>query len=91
LLRFRATAGNTEPASGKGMSVFADLWVIVDGQVRFRRREINGCNGAIPVVIPLRDTDRFLTLAVTDGGNGAGYDWVIFGDPQLDVMQVESP
>ena len=71
LVRFRATAGNTEPASIKGELVSADLWVLVDGQERFRRREINGCNGAFPVVVPFGDNDRFLTLASTDGGNGS--------------------
>ena len=36
LLRFRAMTGNTETASEQGMAVFADLWVLVDGQVRFQ-------------------------------------------------------
>ena len=39
-----------------GRSVYADLWVLVDGQVRFRRREINGYNGAFSVAIPLTRT-----------------------------------
>ena len=47
LLRFRAIAGNTETVSAKGESVCADFWVLVDGQSRFQRREINAYNGAV--------------------------------------------
>ena len=67
-------AGNTETASDQGEAVCADIWVFVDGQVRFRRRQINRCNGAFSIAIPLGENDRFLTLAATDGGNGI--DWI---------------
>ena len=73
IVRFRSVAGNTDKGlRKKGHSVFADLWVFVDGEVRFQRREINPYNGAMPAVIPLGDKDRFLTLAATDGGDGIG-------------------
>ena len=49
LARFRAVAGNTEAASAKGEPVYADVWVFVDGQSRFQRRQINRFNGAMPV------------------------------------------
>jgi hypothetical protein len=91
LVRFRAVAGNTELASEEGMPVYADVWVFVDGQVRFRRREINRYNGAIPVVVPIGDNDRFLTLVATDGGNGYQQDHIIFGDPRIELMQTEPP
>ena len=64
----------------------ADVWVLVDGQVRFRRREINGCYGAFPVVFPIGEKDRFLTLVATDGGNGLEWDWIVFGDPRLELL-----
>ena len=35
-MRFRAVAGNTEKISAKGGTVYAALWVLVDGQVRFQ-------------------------------------------------------
>ena len=38
LLRFRATTGNTEMVSELGEGVYADVWVLVDGQSRFQRR-----------------------------------------------------
>ena len=59
LLRFRAVAGNAETISQKGPPVWADLWVLVDGQVRFRRREINGYNGLFPIAFPIAENDHF--------------------------------
>ena len=43
LLRFRAAAGNTGPAE---FDSYADFWVLVDGQSRFRRRQIRSSDGA---------------------------------------------
>ena len=86
LVRFRAVTGNTEQASEKGAPVYADVWVFVDGQVQFRRREINRYNGAMPITIPIHDKDRFLTLVATDGGNGYQQDLIIFGDPRLELL-----
>ena len=85
LLRFRATAGNTEAAPEQGPPAWADLWVLVDGQERFKRREINHYSGALPVVIPIHPNDRFLTLVATDGGDGDRWDWTMFGDPRLEL------
>ena len=86
LLRFLAMAGNTEPYSANGDNCSADLWVLVDGQTRFRRREINGLIGAFPIVVPLHDGNRFLTLVSTDAGNGGRFDWIVFGDARLEIV-----
>ena len=85
LVRFRAVTGNAETVSEKGAPVYADVWVFVDGQVQFRRREINRYNGAMPIAIPINDKDRFLTLVATDGGNGYQHDHIMFGDPRLEL------
>jgi hypothetical protein len=91
LLRFLATAGNTEIASEDGLAVvYADLWVLVDGQVRFRRREINKCSGEFSISLPIGEKDRFLTLMATDGGNDIGFDWILFGDPVLEFSTAVS-
>ena len=77
LTRFASMAGSTaEPA---------DLWVFVDGQVRYRRQQINRTHGGFAIAIPISDVERFLTLVATDGGDGIGGDWVIFGDPRLEM------
>jgi hypothetical protein len=85
LLRFRAVAGNVSPIG------VADIRVLVDGRQWFQRWQINGQSGAFVVVVPIADHDRFLTLATTDGGDGISGDWLIFGDPCLELTTVETP
>lgn len=77
---FYAVAGVTNQEG------LADFWVLVDGIVRFKRREVNGFQGAMSVAVPIGSTDRFLTLAATDGGNGIGKDWTMFGDARLELV-----
>ena len=71
---FGLWAAIRNPFPAKESTVRPDLWVLIDGQVRFRRREINGYNGAFPITTPIHDKDRFLTLVSTDTGNGDEYD-----------------
>lgn len=61
----------------------ADFWVLVDGQVRFRRQKMEVLSGVTRVSVELQDDHRFLSLIVTDGGNGNGFDWGIFAEPAL--------
>ncbi len=67
----------------------ADFWVLVDGQVRFHRREMEVPSGAALVSVELQDDDRFLSLIVTDGGDGNSFDWGIFAEPSLQLTQEE--
>lgn len=90
LVRFRAVTGNTERVSEKGVAVWADVWVFVDGEVRFRRREITRFNGAMAVNIALGEHDRFLTLVATDGGNSYRGDLIMFGDPRLEMVSAKA-
>ena len=69
----------------------ADLWVFVDGQERFKRKNINGYSGGASVAVPISDRNRYLTLVGTDGGNGIGGDWIIFGDPRLELLDTGKP
>ncbi len=74
----------------------ADFWVLVDGRVRYKKEQVQEKGLLESLDIPLSDTDRFLTLVVTDGGdpderilpNGfirrsIDCDWGIFGNPVL--------
>ncbi|MCD4726894.1 MAG: NPCBM/NEW2 domain-containing protein, partial [Pirellulales bacterium] len=88
LLRFRATAANTGVLAG--VQFYADVWVLADGQRRFQRRLINNDQGVASVRIPIYDGDRFLTLAATDAGDGISMDWIIFGDPRLELLVVNA-
>lgn len=74
----------------------ADFWVLVDGELRYRKEHVQQKGLLDMLRIELSDTDRFLTLVVTDGGDpGArelpsGFirqsidcDWGVFADPVL--------
>lgn len=69
----------------------ADFWVLVDGQLRYHNAEPMQRGDVQTVSIEISETDRFLTLVVTDGGkydeiedrHGIGYDWCVFGHPFL--------
>lgn len=73
----------------------ADLWVLVDGEVRYARKNLREKGVLFDVVVELQDSNRFLTLAVTDGGDAdnpeSGYtraiacDWGVFAEPVLEI------
>jgi hypothetical protein len=86
LAMFRATAGCATATTDQASSALADIWVFVDGQPRFQRRRISRGNGVFSLALPIGCNDRFLTLAATDGGDGPAWDWIVFGDPQLEVV-----
>ena len=90
LLRFRAVVGNTERAFTVSEPFGADVWVLVDGQLRFGRKQISRGSGAIPIAVNLGPQDRFLTIASTDGGNGHAWDWILLGDPRLEISGGEN-
>ena len=81
LSKFRCIAGNTSRPSNN----HSDLFILIDGSLRFERRHFTQADGPFQVGVPLSDTDRFLTLATTDGGDGTSLDWVLLGDPAIDV------
>lgn len=87
--RFTAEAGVSTAAP---RSPNADVWVLVDGQVRFCQRHISDKGKGFPIDIELKPTDRFLTLVTTDGGDPDGKrggfraidsDWCVFVHPKL--------
>jgi hypothetical protein len=82
--RFVATAG----LAGTGLSHEegkADFRVFTDGRMVWGREAIVPKDGAFPLDIEIGPGDRFLTLAVTDGGNGITADWFVLGDPVLEM------
>lgn len=94
-IRFRAVTANTEtfsldPADHRDKRIstthFADVWVLVDGRTRFRQRQLNGCNAGCAIVVLLCKEDRFLTLVGSDSGNGIEADWIMFGDPRVELL-----
>lgn len=61
----------------------ADVRVFVDGQEVARHLHLKRDAGLQQLDIALPQSARFLTLVVTDGGNGYSHDQVGFGDPRL--------
>ena len=88
IIRFQSDVGLSDSAP---KSYTADLWVLVDGQVRHHNAEPMRRGNVETVSIELGVKDRFLTLIATDGGvydeeqdrNAIGYDWCVFGRPIL--------
>ncbi len=67
----------------------ADIWVFVDGRLKLKRTQLRPADGTLKVDVELGPGDRFLTLVSTDGGNGTHCDWVVFGDPVLQMISTE--
>ncbi len=62
-----------------------DFYVIVDGQQRYCNKEIDPGSGLVKVEVPIQESDRFLTLAVTESNDGAAFDWCYLKDPKLSL------
>jgi hypothetical protein len=73
-----------------------DFWVLVDGKVRYSRKNVTDKSFADNICIELHENDRFLTLVTTDGGDpenrilsdglvmkSINSDWCVFGNPVL--------
>ncbi|MEO0476020.1 MAG: FecR domain-containing protein [Planctomycetota bacterium] len=90
LARFSAYALNIEQQSialsPARRPATADIWVIVDGEKRFLRRSTNTETGVIEMNVDLNDDDRFMTLAVSHGGDGSFHDWIVFSRPELEIV-----
>jgi hypothetical protein len=86
---FRARIGNSYRPAGPGAGPakpLASIHVIVDGVARFEKRAFANVDPPIDVTCSLSDTDRFLTLATTDGGDGNACDWVLWTHPEFVVQ-----
>jgi hypothetical protein len=65
----------------------ADLWVFVDGQLKFHRDRVRPRDGAFRVDVAVGPDDRFLTLVSTDGDKEPVCDWLVLGDPILQMAE----
>jgi hypothetical protein len=64
-----------------------EFWVLLDGQVAYRYRFGEAVNRPQKIEVPIRPEQRFMTLAVTDGGDGMSFDWGMFERPSLELEQ----
>jgi hypothetical protein len=63
----------------------ADFRVYVDGEERHQRLAFSREDGDAQFGAAIKDSDRFLTLVVTDAGDGNLFDRVILIDPVLEL------
>lgn len=93
ITRFQSQLGMRKWAARPSASN-ADFWILIDGKVRYEKKQVRIDELSL-VDIELSETDRFLTLVLTDGGDPEGRifdnlilqphdsDWGIFADPIL--------
>ncbi len=87
---FRALAGIADATAFQSKThVMADLWVFVDGRLMLKPTRLRPENKPVQVNVPLGPGDRFLTIVSTDGCDGYEYDWVVLGDPVLEMTVAE--
>ncbi len=68
----------------------ASVFVLLDGQVVYRRESIGRDDGLDAIDLPIPTTARFLTLVATDDGNGIGHDQICFTDLQIEPIVEDS-
>ncbi len=83
----RFTAIAAAPVPYKDITNYFDVWILVDGQVRFSKTGITAPRN-FPIDVALTEQDRFLSLVVTEGkagreNQGNAYDWCFFCSPEL--------
>jgi hypothetical protein len=66
----------------------SDLWVFVDGRLAWKAVGIRSQSGVQHIEVPIRVTDRFLTLATTAGDARIGRGGAAFGDPMLEPQSI---
>lgn len=60
----------------------AGLWVLVDGETRWKKTDLVGGADPVRIDVPLEPDAAFLTIVVTEGEDLAlSLDWVVLGDP----------
>lgn len=86
--RFSARAGL--PLSQEKDAAEADIWVLIDGQVRFVEKDIRSSQ-MVDIAFDIAAEARFLTLVATDSQTGppaehpSNYDRCFFAEPVLEL------
>jgi hypothetical protein len=88
---FKCIVGNTchldaaNPSKAAREISDSAVRVLIDGISRYENPKFSAFDGAFPVNVPLRNEDRFLTLASTNVGKRSNHCWVIWADAKLDL------
>jgi hypothetical protein len=84
--RFRTVVGMADAhrwAENPDEVLRVDVWVFVDGRLKWNRSGLRAQDGPLPLRIDLGPSDRFLTLVSAAYRSVGG--WVVFGDPVLEL------
>ena len=87
IVKFKALCGIPDQIEESDEDFWAvlDIHVLLDGQRCFLKEKFNTTDRKKLISIPIQPDKHFLTLAVTDSGNGNHGDYVIFAEPELTV------
>ena len=66
------------------------FWILLDGKQVFASRGDMSVGIAKYISFPIKDNQRFLTLATTDGGDGTETDWCMFAEPRLVLESINN-
>ncbi len=81
LKRLQCVVGNSD-AAGK-IRPLADVYVLLGDKLVFEQRKFDNRRAPFTVDVPLDPAERFLTFAVTDGGDGTSFDAILWTDAKL--------
>ncbi len=59
-----------------------DLWVLVDGEIKYSAKDVDATK-LFDIDIDISESDKFLSLVVTQGKDDYAFDWGLFVDPIL--------
>lgn len=79
LTHFRSGIGYFGQTEKEGASIY----ILLDGNEAVKYERLGRTDGLKSIDLPLTPKHRFLTLLITDAGNGIGHDQVCFIDPVL--------
>jgi len=91
LTGFQCRVGNScppemdMPFKGRDKTPVAAVQVLVNGIARYSNPHVTFAAGGFAVNIPIRKSDRFITLASTDAGKTNNHDWILWADAKLDL------
>lgn len=61
----------------------SDIFVLIDGETKFKKIGFDQYGVVLNIDIPITESDRYLTLIATDGGDSIVLDWVGFAEPYV--------
>ena len=68
----------------------ASAFVLLDGEVVFKREQFGRNDGMMTIDIAIPDSGRFLTLIAADSGNGISHDQICFSDLRIEPLEASA-